>query len=698
MFEKKDFNDDFLSLDTNLKIKANENSIIFAPNGTGKSTIYKTILTKNQDSSDYFFIDYENLRLNFIKNKKKITFGPRIDMIKEIDEKVDKLLKSNNLNNSIKNLGITTQAKAKEVFDGFENKFKDNLYLTQTFNVSKLDVLVPLKKYRGFIVKNYKSLKKSKELRTEIAFVKDYQFLKLYSEVRQVLNSNTTVCPVCQTDKNVSILSIIEEKEKELSKLNSTIIKSFISENANLSTNQITEKLETIVQTISENNIEDHDIVSFAIIDFDDSESITNVVRGKEDVIKLLEDRAKVYGNLQEFFERISKEPRYKEQLSKIFKVPLDDVKFDDENFVVTVELSRDISTYSTGEINVALFITSLFEFIQSDATNLVMDDPISSFDMPNQYKIIFELVKLVNDININKNIVMFTHNLEVFNISKSERSDFKYYVIESSRSRSSHNDIAHLSMIPVHFNKSISFKEMMERIKDIDKCREKYHYILALKKREESANSKERLQILKNIRTGNNNSVGKPLGLVNGNIKKVVNRNLCRYRELNLNKLFHFNGVEETINFPSFDNINLSNMYLINLIEDFNSNSFILVDSSKKGFYTNAVEKIIYVSALRVWIEKQLFNLTPDLKKEKFSKFRTLSQKINFTLDDNDPELRKLKDNLMYKKSMLNQNSHYFSQISPFNYVLNLSIYNIENEINEIKDLFLLARVSNLQ
>lgn len=42
-----------------------------------------------------------------------------------------------------------------------------------------------------------------------------------------------------------------------------------------------------------------------------------------------------------------------------------------------------------------------------------------------------------------------------------------------------------------------------------------------------------------------------------------------------------------------------------------------------------------------------------------------------------------------MQKKTMLNQNDHFDSQILPFYYALNISIDDLKNEIVEIKDMF---------
>ena len=49
------------------------------------------------------------------------------------------------------------------------------------------------------------------------------------------------------------------------------------------------------------------------------------------------------------------------------------------------------------------------------------------------------------------------------------------------------------------------------------------------------------------------------------------------------------------------------------------------------------------------------------------------------------------LRESFMMKKVMLNQSSHYKSQIIPFNFAMNISLDDLIREIDEIKNMFLL-------
>ena len=85
------------------------------------------------------------------------------------------------------------------------------------------------------------------------------------------------------------------------------------------------------------------------------------------------------------------------------------------------------------------------------------------------------------------------------------------------------------------------------------------------------------------------------------------------------------------------------------------------------------------------------------DIDKETLRKItgKQFSEKVNVLLPRNSNSLliheypNVTRTFLMSKKVMLNQNEHYQSQIIPFNYALNISLDELVNEINEIKERF---------
>ena len=98
---------------------------------------------------------------------------------------------------------------------------------------------------------------------------------------------------------------------------------------------------------------------------------------------------------------------------------------------------------------------------------------------------------------------------------------------------------------------------------------------------------------------------------------------------------------------------------------------------------------------ALRIWIEKSLYNIIPsENDKCIFLSRKTITEKINYLLPKNGQNkietiTENLKEILMSKKVMLNQCVHYYGQVVPLEYALNLSCDDIKSEIEELKEIF---------
>ena len=112
--------------------------------------------------------------------------------------------------------------------------------------------------------------------------------------------------------------------------------------------------------------------------------------------------------------------------------------------------------------------------------------------------------------------------------------------------------------------------------------------------------------------------------------------------------------------------------------------------------FSQNTFNKIIYMCAIRVWIEKKFYEVIKE-DEEIFRKItgKQFSEKVNILLPRNSDSLlinqypNLTRTFLMSKKVMQNQNEHYQSQIIPFNYALNISLDELIHEIKEIKERF---------
>ena len=272
-----------------------------------------------------------------------------------------------------------------------------------------------------------------------------------------------------------------------------------------------------------------------------------------------------------------------------------------------------------------------MFEFTANDKECLIIDDPLSSYDIPNQYKIIYEIASSQKD---NKQILVFTHNLNTINIANSQHNGlFSYCVLEKRKNTIYMNDIEYAAK---------------DNIISIDNLKK---YL------EDSYPHKKYLELLVKKDTWDDS------------IPDEYENHL----------IFHYDE-------PFFKNIegyDYENDYLANLIDNFNQDNF-----NNVNYIENTANKIIYTAALRIWIEKKFYENTsndPSLHGKEFG------PKINYMFEGNrwTGSAKVTKEYLMSKKVMLNQHIHQKSQEMPFYFALNLSLDDVSKEIIDIKEHF---------
>jgi len=357
------------------------------------------------------------------------------------------------------------------------------------------------------------------------------------------------------------------------------------------------------------------------------------------------EEIKRLYKEKERFFDNIKREEEeIKKMLNSKFEIKLDDIIFDTENYQLIIKLNRERNQYSTSEINLMIFLINLYEFIASNQEIIVIDDPLSSYDITNQYIILYELISKINRFNNSEKLALiFTHNIETLNIVKSQLN-------------ASLNNFFEFENIEVYLCNDRKIRVLNKFFIDTNIVGSVFNIDNFISKTQNNIKLKEYIKYLKKL------------------YEKDFNGN--EYANL-----FHYNG-EFTIE-------NLSNMYFVNLIDNLTNNSL-----QNEGFYENGIIKITYMIALRVWIEYQLYqNIESDIQ-NKFIKKYKLYDKINLVFSNNGinwkGNSKVSKKFLLSKKVMLNQNAHSKDQISPFYYVLNISLYDLEKEINEIKEAFL--------
>lgn len=620
-FIKEKLNDGFI-------IKKGEKSkVIFGFNGSGKTTIFRTI--KSIDDTLVEFIEYENSKVQFKGQKKSININYNIASIYEIKDNIENKKQSINLKKSMNDIfGITSIKKAKSVGARVSQAREGEIpYLvTSKEEIKKVSQLIAVENLNPFIIDNMEQLQDITELKTEIENNKNkvlYDALKLIDEV---IVEEDIICPVCDQEKH-NLKTHILKKLELLNRKTDSIINKLKTSNISLEEYQIENMLEAVDLLKDKDLYQDYVLCGGKAERYEEITSKTEEITTLEAQLKTLETEAK-----QGYLNLKNKEKEIISDMKKYFGVEENSITFDDSNNKITIKLPREIETYSTGEINLLMFLIGMYGFLGSDRTTLILDDPVSSLDLVYHYKIAFELVKMAE----NKELIILTHSIELINTLNSQYSNkFDFYYIEETNE---------LLLQKIELNSNSKNPNIITLSKLVSK--DDTNFIKALIQKEEANHNDE------------------------------------------IHKLFHY-----TPEIYKQDGYSFSNNDLCNEIERF-------TEFENVDFTTNSIKKIRLLTALRVWVESKLYGTIPasrDDLRNIFLNKASLFEKIGVIFPRDKSKVEGIniprnltRDALMSKRVMLNQNTHYQSQVMPFAYAISLSIADLTKEIKDIKNLFM--------
>lgn len=616
----------YIKVQDNAEIDTNENSVIFGSNGIGKTTIYEQ-LKNNYPEFDY--LDYEKTKELFKKNKKTIQISLGIEKLEKLTERNKELSEELSVKNRVKHKGITNIQKAKNISKLLTDKFKKNEIDQIVITKEDCKEIDKVHFYVRYILENKKKLAEIVNISEELKIIDQNYLRNALQAIDQHLKPSDEVCPICGS-KVPYLKQIVNEKIENLSKIKNELLESFANEynkHDNTGTN-IQDEFNLIVEIAKK--YDEEVLVEYYIID------------GKiEDILLInssIDEKRKIE---KEYFECLTKQKElfnslknqqflYTDHLKRYFNA---DVTFDDENKVVTVSFERNVDKYSTGELDMILFITKIFSYLGNDKKCLFIDDPISSYDLVNQYNIVFHLCKLIE--NKNKHVVVFTHNPNVINIINSQNNkSYKYFFFDLV------NGEIIINTLP---------SEMKYNSNVLD------------------------LRILTNDED---------------EYSKYISLMLCRNdknQDDYLSSILHFDSDTRIIELDkrAKEYEKCTNKFFIDYIE----NNKYSKDFVQTDFDHLCKSKIIAITSIRIWIEYKLCNSTSELLKG------TYGEKVNKYFNNKDkitiPYNNLKKENLMSKKVMLNQNCHVHSQVQPFFYALSIKTDDIIDEIKDVKSLF---------
>lgn len=631
---KINFEVEYLSFDKNFEINDNGISyVVYGSNGMGKSSIYNAI---KRDNPNFDYIDYGDMKYSILSGKaKEINVTPYSLKYNELLIEKLELEQQLNITEQLKKYDLTSAAKVND-YPQLKELQKTKKIVTK-LNISEKnygilnELLIDDLK---FLLKFLDGLKTISDIDEDIKTIKEEYLKTILISIEEKMDDNCSVCPVCNSDV-VNLKEIINTKIKEFKIIKTELLRIFKSENIHSKDDDVLFRFEDLVKTSK--IISDKEIVDFMFIpEYKNLETINKVLEKESkiniEINSVKKDMIQSYDNLMRMKDD------YIAYISRKFGV---EVVFSDKDHSIKIKLLRHPKEYSTGEFNLILFATKIFEYVGSDKKLIVLDDPISSYDITNQYKIGFDIVSSNRDSE--KNFLIFTHNMNLINLLNSQkRGSFGFKALDKI------DNIIYLYDINAFAPDSIlNISVILQKAND---SIYKKYVQLAIERDNDKVDPMTQNQI---------------------------------------HKIFHYDN-EYVFDLESHELFqpNLSNTCLLNLVEELTSDSF-----DKYNFIELSVFKISLMLGLRVWIEKKLFDfLATD---SSYINKQSLGDKINYALPKDSasrvesvyPNLTR--SDLMGRKVMLNQHEHYMSQGEPFHFVLNLCVDDIFQEIIEIKKLF---------
>lgn len=650
----KDFQVNHLDL-SRVTIDFGKSQIIWAPNGVGKTSIYNALQQGQLDSAS--FTEFNNNRAEFVKSAKDtLRIGAHVQQLDELQERRKHLLDDCDMQRNLKDVGLTAARQIKETFPSFPNCKKEHAENLKDFSADSAKQLcdaVPVDDAR-FFVSHWRGLSTAESIKEDIESLKVRMLDEISIHLLNWIDEGTTVCPICGSENSEPIAKLIKSRKAALANRESELLSDYSKDHPNKNAEEIQEGLRTLREAAAIKGVDEKAVFCFAICG--GREQAVDQLKTAKDNISIIDGEiSNLIETKKRFYENIRKREIEITNLLKVkFGLEQGNIIFDDSAEELVVKLPRQLDSFSTGEVDLMVALVSINEFWASDSDVLVLDDPITSFDLANQYTILFDLIRMVRETKsdgFQKSVVILTHNTNCINIAESQCPVlFNYYSLDRWEDG--------LRLNPIKLNK------------------DGVHRYLCQSAIMSSAEEKADEGV----------SCGRiPLSLKRAYIKAVLSR---EQGEENLHSIFHYDGPSGNI---AYKNSQLSNDKLADLIDYADAYSLI----GKDDFIETCLDKELVLIALRVWVEKQFYiNMNGDPAYLQATKGKTISNKIDYIFPKNGKSkwngaASVTRSFLMGKKVMLNQASHENAQSVPFEYALGLSAYEIQKTIKDIKEHF---------
>ena len=429
LIEANDFSASHIKVNNSFLIK-DENAIYLGPNGIGKTTTYNILKSKYPT---FGFFSYDDCKEKITKEKKKIRIDIRTVDIEKLKQDKEDILNSIDIkSNGFKVNGITSSTKAGEYSSYCKDAYNNAEIAIINFDDKNSHLLLNYEQSdkKDFLFQNVEAINQLILTGNEVNDIKNKYILEAFDSLEKALDDSDTICPLCGFDHKTSILEIYSNKRKKYNdKLNKLIDK--YRKESKKEKYEIETDIKELIEIVKDNKIDDKDITNCIIIGNDENNIITiNEEKKKineinEKIEELEKERKDFFNNLLTNWNKIEKD------LKDVFKEKGITFLINEKDKSVIVNLKREASTYSSGELNYIVFLINILEFEYSNRNNIIIDDPLSSYDIKKQYEIVFDIFSRL--IDNGKIVIALTHNINFVNIANSQYPNkFNYYFLDS--------------------------------------------------------------------------------------------------------------------------------------------------------------------------------------------------------------------------------------------------------------------------
>lgn len=697
----------YLSLNFNLEdigfptaVSKGSKSIVWAPNGACKSTICRAAKNSLSDYDAVTCIDYEDdagFDNDYIVKSKRnapsrdLIISPGTNEINSLAAERHEILQLFNIKEALKSvLGITSnpvenlyfgtlinqiggsslrnapdEDQAKSICTQFDNT-KAELVQTKLAGIREDD--------RDFFLRHYVELKSSQALSGWIEGHRESIRRDILRSVAAYIHADEHKCPVCGSVHSRTIEDIVSASLSTISVLSDPLREGFYkqaspktpAEEANVESRF--DAMLALASAISEDELFSYTMRTHILNESgqqDDLQSIDAKIDSQKNRLRQIYNRISRCEQKRSSFYSAVKERR--EDLEALFNSKFSaTVKFNDIEHQLVISLPRDMQTYSTGEKNLMVFIIRLMAYRGNTTDLLVIDDPLSSYDSANQYTVMFELVDLAADRDFKQSsIVIFTHNMKCVSIAESQRHlVFDYYVLDK---------------VPNTVASSFAIKMGDLPLKKLANPNDAFILFSGLLNARSFVKSLRML--LEHEETPVDSTINHRL--------LVLEADRCRERPKSkqLSELFHYNA-------PCtmwYRGRKLSNENFVEYIDNFTTSS---ISPVSEGIARHWIDKIYCSLALRVWVEKQMFDHVDPRTQSKLKNAYRFIDKVDLVIPSGKASMllncpNVTREFLLSQKALMNQSEHVFSQPVPYEYCLNITTCDLCDIVNHIKSRF---------